>query len=241
MGVFQDYTRLFYLGAMILMLAGFGAAFFPSGGTTSTDATRKETPTATAEATETATHDPNEIRRTYAAAPPMQIDPKASYQAVIHTDRGDVCVQLLGDKAPTYVNNFVFLANAHFYDGLTFHRVEPNFVVQAGDPPGRPTGPGYSLTEEKNDLTFEPGVLAMAKAGPTVNGSQFFITIGPASHLNADFTVFGRVIEGLDLLGTFPARPLNAPESVPAVTIQSVEVLETPAASSALSSGGSNG
>jgi cyclophilin family peptidyl-prolyl cis-trans isomerase len=171
----------------------------------------------------------------------MQIDPTANYQAIIHTDRGDVRVELLGSEAPAYVNNFVFLAGGRFYDGLTFHRVEPNFVVQAGDPPGRATGPGYSLEEEKNSLRFEPGMLAMAKAGATVNGSQFFITTGPASHLNADFTVFGRVVEGLDVLRTFPARPLNAPESAPAVTIQSIEVLEIPPASSEQPPGGPNG
>jgi peptidylprolyl isomerase len=160
----------------------------------------------------------------------MQIDPNANYQAVIHTDRGDVRVELLAGQAPGYVNNFVFLAAGRFYDGLTFHRVEPNFVVQAGDPPGRATGPGYNLTEEKNDLKFEPGELAMAKAGATVNGSQFFITTGPASHLNGDFTVFGKVVEGLDVLRSFEARPLGAPESAPAVTIQSIEVLEVPPA-----------
>ena len=229
MGLFQQHTRLFYLGVMLIMIASLGAVFFPGVNGSTTD-TRDDTPTPTAEATETATPDPNEIRRTYPAAPSMQIDPNATYQAVIRTDRGDVRVELLANKAPSYVNNFVFLAGGRFYEGLTFHRVEPNFVVQAGDPPGRATGPGYSLTEEKNDLVFEPGTLAMAKAGSTVNGSQFFITTGPATHLNADFTVFGRVIEGLDLLRSFPARPLDAPESVPAVNIQSIEVLAIPPA-----------
>lgn len=228
MGVFQQHTRLFYLGIMLIMIASLGAVFFP--GVNNSTADTRDTATPTAEATETATPDPTEIRRTYPAAPSMQIDPTANYQALIRTDRGDVRVELLAGQAPGYVNNFVFLAGGRFYDGLTFHRVEPNFVVQAGDPPGRPTGPGYSLAEEKNELKFEPGVLAMAKAGATVNGSQFFITTGSAAHLNADFTVFGRVIEGLDVLRRFEARPLNAPESAPAVTIQSIEVLEIPPA-----------
>lgn len=240
MGLFQQHTRLFFLGAMLLMIASLGAVFFPGVNNSTTD-TREDTATPTAEPTETPTPDPNEIRRTYPAAPSMQIDPNTNYQAVIHTDRGDVKVELLAGKAPSYVNNFVFLAGGRFYDGLTFHRVEPNFVVQAGDPPGRATGPGYSLTEEKNDLTFEPGVLAMAKAGRTVNGSQFFITTGPAPHLNSDFTVFGRVLEGLDVLRSFQSRPLNAPESTPAVTIQSIEVLEIPPAPAEKPAEGSNG
>jgi cyclophilin family peptidyl-prolyl cis-trans isomerase len=114
-------------------------------------------------------------------------------------------------------------------------------VVQAGDPPGRATGPGYNLNEERNALQFEPGVLSMAKAGPTVNGSQFFITTGSAPHLNADFTVFGRVIEGLDVLKSFPGRPQGSPESAPAVTFKSIEVLEIPPAPPEQPSGGSNG
>jgi cyclophilin family peptidyl-prolyl cis-trans isomerase len=242
MGVFQDYTRLFYLGIMIVMIASLGAVFFPGVNGNSTDATRDDvTPTATAEPTETPVADPTQIQRTYPAAPSMQIDPDANYQAIIHTDRGDVKVQLLGKDAPAYVNNFVFLAAGRFYDGLTFHRVVPNFVVQAGDPPGRPTGPGYSLTEETNSLTFEPGVLAMAKAGATVNGSQFFITTGPAAHLNGGFTVFGRVLEGFDILKTFPPRSDGAPETAPAVTIQSIEVIEIPSTSSEQPAGGPNG
>ncbi len=227
MGVFQDNTRLFFLGAMLLMLASLGSVFFVGSGTTST---RDETPTPTAtpEATATPEPDPTQIQRTFAAAPSLQIDPALEYDALIHTDRGDVRVQLLPADATGYVNNFVFLAKGRFYDGLTFHRVEPNFVVQAGDPPGRAEGPGYNLNEERNALPFEPGVLSMAKAGRVVNGSQFFITLGSAPHLSSDFTVFGRVTEGMDVLRGFSPRPLGAPESAPAVTIQSVEIIERP-------------
>lgn len=228
MGVFQRNTRLFYLGAMLLMLGSLGAVFFTSNGTSSTR-NNTPTPTATAEPTSTPTPDPTEIKRVYSAAPAMQIDPALKYEAVIHTDAGDVRVQLDPKDAPGYVNNFVFLAQNRFYNGLSFQRVEPGFVAQAGDPPGRAEGPGYNLTEEKNSLQFESGVISMAKAGRVVNGSQFFITTGPAPHLNSDFTVFGRVTEGLDIVRGFPARPLGAPESVPAVTIQSVEIIQQPA------------
>lgn len=229
MGVFQDNTRLFFLGAMLLMLASLGSVFFVGSGTTSTrDDTPTPSPSPTPEASATPEPDPTQIRRTYSAAPPMQLDPGAGYDALIRTDRGDVRVELLPGEATGYVNNFVFLARQRFYDGLTFQRVEPGFVVQAGDPPGRAEGPGYNLTEERNALSFDAGVLSMAKAGRVVNGSQFFITLGAAPHLNSDFTVFGRVIEGMDVLRGFSPRPLGAPESAPAVTIQSVEIIERP-------------
>lgn len=229
MGVIQEHTRWFFLGAMLLMIASLGSVFFTTNGTASTRNDETPTPTASAEPTTTPTPDPNVIQRTYAAAPAMQIDPAKQYQAVIHTDRGDVKLDLLTKDAPEYVNNFVFLSRGRFYEGLPFHRVEPNFVVQAGDPPGRAEGPGYNLTEERNSLQFDAGVLSMAKAGKVVNGSQFFITLGATPGLNGDFTVFGRVTEGMDILRGFAPRPLGAPESAPAVTIKSVEILENPA------------
>ncbi|MFN8639881.1 MAG: peptidylprolyl isomerase [Dehalococcoidia bacterium] len=228
MGVFQRNTRLFYLGAMLLMLGSLGAVFFTSNGTSSTRS-NTPTPTATAEATSTPEPDPNEIKRVYATAPALQINPASSYEAVIHTDAGDVRVQLDPKDAPGYVNNFVFLAQNRFYNGLSFQRVEPGFVAQAGDPPGRAEGPGYNLTEEKNALPFDSGVISMAKAGKVVNGSQFFITLGAAPHLNSDFTVFGRVTAGMDVLKGFPARPLGAPVSAPAVAIKSIDIIEQPA------------
>ncbi|MQA01107.1 MAG: peptidylprolyl isomerase [Dehalococcoidia bacterium] len=183
------------------------------------DETSTPAPTGTVEG-----EDP--ITRSYEAAPEMSIDVARSYEAVIHLDAGDVRVELLPDEAPGYVNNFVFLAQNDFFDGLTFHRVVPGFVAQGGDPTGSGFGgPGYGLEEESNRLTFEPGVLSMAKSAAGVSGSQFFVTLGPAPHLNGDFTVFGRVTEGLELLEALGARnPETAEES--GVVIQDIEIIE---------------
>ena len=153
----------------------------------------------------------------YAAAPPLLIDPAGSYVATIRTAKGDIVVELLPDKAPITVNSFVFLARQGFYDGVTFHRVIPGFMAQGGDPTGTGSGgPGYSFEDEANDLTFgTAGLLAMANSGPDTNGSQFFITYGPAEHLNGKHTIFGRVIEGMDVAEALTVRdPNQNPDSL---------------------------
>src|SRR5918911_4495140 len=109
----------------------------------------------------------------------MEIDPTRNYRATIETDRGNIVLELYPNYAPVTVNNFVFLARQGFYDGLTFHRVIGNFMIQGGDPTGRGTGgPGYKFEDEvrNNPLKHETGVISMANAGPNTNGSQFFIT-----------------------------------------------------------------
>ena len=139
----------------------------------------------------------------YDAPPAMQIDPEKSYRATLTTDRGDVVVDLFPEHAPKTVNNFVFLAKEGFYDGVTFHRVIPNFMVQGGDPTGTGRGgPGYTFADETqgNPLRHERGVLSMANAGPNTNGSQFFITHAPQPHLDGRHTVFGKVAEGMDVV-----------------------------------------
>src|SRR5439155_23767409 len=114
-------------------------------------------------------------------------------------EKGDFRVQLLPDKAPGYVNNFVFLAKNRFYDGLTFHRVVSGFVAQAGDPLGNGTGgPGYTLTQERNDVQFDAGIISMASSSAGVSGSQFFITLQPHPELEPSFSAFGRVVDGMD-------------------------------------------
>ena len=141
------------------------------------------------------------MAKTYTAPPSMQIDPDKSYTATISTPRGDIEIDLAAEHAPKTVNNFVVLARDGFYDGLTFHRVIPNFMVQGGDPNGTGTGgPGYKFEDETkgNPLTHERGVLSMANAGPNTNGSQFFITHGPQPHLDGRHTVFGTVTSGMD-------------------------------------------
>ena len=128
----------------------------------------------------------------------MQIDPSKTYSATMHTDQGDIVIDLFAADAPQTVNNFVFLSKEGFYDGVGFHRVISGFMAQGGDPTGTGMGgPGYKFADEfhqslKHD---KQGVLSMANAGPGTNGSQFFITVGPQPHLNRKHTIFGEVAD----------------------------------------------
>ena len=135
--------------------------------------------------------------------PAMQIDVTKSYQATIVTNRGDIVLDLFAKDAPKTVNNFVFLAQDGFYDGVTFHRVISNFMIQGGDPTGTGRGgPGYRFEDEfrGNPHRHGKGFLSMANAGPGTNGSQFFITHAPQPHLDGKHTVFGQVVEGMDVV-----------------------------------------
>lgn len=124
-----------------------------------------------------------------------------SIQAVITVDEGKIVLDLDFKSAPNTVANFVDLANKGFYNGLTFHRVIPGFMIQGGDPEGNGKGgPGYTIDDENNDLTHEPGVISMANRGPNTAGSQFFITHTTQRHLNGKHTVFGKVTEGQDVV-----------------------------------------
>ncbi|NJN80270.1 MAG: peptidylprolyl isomerase [Anaerolineales bacterium] len=133
--------------------------------------------------------------------PAVEVDTTKQYIATLETEKGNIVIQLFADKAPLAVNSFVFLARQGWYDGVTFHRVIPGFVAQAGDPSGTGRGnPGYFFKTEVSDLLFtKPGLLGMANSGPDTNGSQFFITFAPAAHLNGGYTIFGQVISGLEI------------------------------------------
>jgi len=141
-------------------------------------------------------------RKTYTEAPKMTIDVNKKYVATIDTARGKIVCELYPKDAPQTVNSFIFLARDHFYDGLTFHRVEPNFVIQGGDPNGDGTGgPGYTLPLETENATHhhDTGALAMARAqDPNSAGSQFYITLSPQQALDGQYTVFGQVTDGMD-------------------------------------------
>ena len=136
----------------------------------------------------------------YTECPPMVIDVEKTYEATITTTKGDVVVELYPDKAPLAVNSFVFLATEGFYNNVDFHRVIPGFVAQVGDPTGLGMGgPGYQYANEISDLTFDSeGVLGVANSGADSNGSQFFITYAPQTSLDGGYTVFGKVIEGME-------------------------------------------
>ncbi len=164
-------------------------------------------------------------RRQY-AAPEEVTEPNLDYRARLVTSCGVIVVDLYEDRAPRTVNSFVFLGREGFYDGTTFHRVEPGFVIQGGDPLGTGAGgPGYTIEDELDVARQEgypAGTLAMANSGPNTNGSQFFITLGQAGQLPPNYTVFGRVIEGMEVVQRIgdlsvhrdPKTGLQAPDEV---------------------------
>ena len=122
-------------------------------------------------------------------------------KAVITTNKGVIEFELFADKSPKTVSNFVYLANSKFYDGLTFHRVEPGFVIQGGDPNGNGTGgPGYKFEDETVQGDYELGSVAMANSGPDTNGSQFFICLDNLPSLPKQYSLFGKVTSGIDVV-----------------------------------------
>jgi len=172
---------------------------------------------------------PTPSAKQYSAAPPMTIDTAKKYTATFKMAKGgEFVVQLYSDKAPITVNSFVFLARDGYFNGVTFHRVLEGFMAQGGDPTGTGGGgPGYEFVNEDSDLTFDkPGVVAMANAGRDTNGSQFFITFVPRPDLNGNYTIFGQVISGMDVVNGITRRD---PEQNPTFTgdvIESVTIAE---------------
>jgi cyclophilin family peptidyl-prolyl cis-trans isomerase len=132
--------------------------------------------------------------------------------ATIHTNHGAIEVELFDEDAPKTVENFTTLARKGFYDGVTFHRVIPDFMIQGGDPTGTGSGgPGYQFEDEANDQPVVRGALAMANAGPNTNGSQFFVvTADAAPWLDGKHTVFGRVTSGMDVVDKISELPRDA-------------------------------
>jgi len=160
----------------------------------------------------------------------MQINPSKKYTAILHTEKGDIQIELFAAQAPTTVNNFVFLAHEGFYNGTTFHRVIGGFMAQGGDPTGTGRGgPGYQFNDERGALALKhdsEGILSMANAGANTNGSQFFITYGPTPHLNGKHGVFGKVTKGIEVLRSLRERdPMR--DRQPGDKINSVEIIES--------------
>jgi peptidyl-prolyl cis-trans isomerase B (cyclophilin B) len=154
--------------------------------------------------------------KTYSAPPPMTIDTNKQYTATIETEKGNIVLELFAKDVPVTVNNFVFLAREGFYDGTTFHRVIPNFMAQGGDPTGTGTGgPGYFFADEFSQHTHVAGALSMANAGTNTNGCQFFITYTPQHHLDGKHSVFGQLIEGMDVL-----RKIEPGDAIIRITIE---------------------
>lgn len=167
----------------------------------------------------------------FAEAPPMCIDPSKRYTAQMETSLGSLTIALDPIAAPNTVNNFVFLARYHYYDGVTFHRIIKGFVCQGGDPEGTGRGgPGYRFADELPAKgRYEIGSLAMANAGPDTNGSQFFIISGPdGCRLPPSYSLFGKVVKGLDVVEAMQSvRTGSGDKPVEPVVITSVTVTES--------------
>ncbi len=148
-------------------------------------------------------------KRQFSSCPPLVVQAGKRYLATLQTEKGEVVIELYADKTPLTVNSFVFLAQRGWYDGVTFHRVIPGYLVQTGDPSGTGVGgPGYLFRDEFHPLLRfdKPGVVAMANHGPDTNGSQFFITLSPQPSFNDRFTIFGHVLQGMDVLNRLTPR-----------------------------------
>ena len=171
----------------------------------------------------------------WSAPPAMAIDPEKTYTAEIKTNYGMITVEFYPEDAPQTVNNFICLAKAGYYDNTPFHRIIAGFVIQGGDPTGTGRGgPGYKFNDEPISKDYLKGTLAMANAGPNTNGSQFFIVLDNLTgRLPKNYTVFGQVTSGLDVVDQIAAVPVGRSDSgenskpSQAVTLESVTVTES--------------
>lgn len=223
--------------AMTALLAGCGNKAAPqaSGGgdTGAASGTTSGTASGTTSGATSGTK-----QKSWSSPPAMQIDTAKTYEAEVTTSKGSFTIQLFAKDAPKTVNNFVFLSKQGFYDGVIFHRIIKTFMIQTGDPLGDGTGgPGYEFADEKTPYkNYDPGIVAMANAGPNTNGSQFFICTGPdaAASLNPNpnYTIFGKVTKGMDVVQKIADTPVKQgaepTPSVPTekVTINSVKITE---------------
>ncbi len=220
-----DSTRMKWavlVGMIVLALAGCGGASQPAA---------SQQPAAGAtEGAESPVASQN--TKQWSSPPPMEITPGATYQATLHTNKGDIVIDLFASEDPITVNNFVFLAQQGFYTNVPFHRVIKGFMIQTGDPTGTGRGgPGYRFQDEKVTRDYTRGTVAMANAGPNTNGSQFFIVHGDLSgKLPPNYTIFGQVSKGMDVVDAIANVPVgmspSGEQSAPTqpVTIQSVVI-----------------
>lgn len=219
------------LAGLVLMLVSNRGGAAPTAAAPTADSFAAEPTSAAAPAATAApAAAPAGAKKTYSAPPPMTIDPKKNYTATFTTPRGDFVVKLRPDLAPQTVNSFVFLAKEGFFDGLTWHRVLPNFMAQGGDPLGTGTGgPGYNVPDEFTDkVKFDkPGILAMANTGrPNSGGSQFFVTTAAADYLDGKYTIFGEVEKGQEIVNAIPLRDPDQNPTTPGEQIVKVTIAE---------------
>lgn len=212
------------IGVVVVVIGVVVGLYYLSRRPASTAVAEEPTPAPTAAVQTTPTADaetgnPNGeediVAKQWSEPPAMALEEGVDYRAIIKTEKGDVTIDLFEEQAPRTVNNFVFLAREGYYDGVTFHRVMHDFMAQGGDPTGTGSGgPGYEFEDEFSpDLKHDSeGIVSMANAGANTNGSQFFITYRPTPHLDGKHSVFGKVLEGMDVLRALTERdPLKGP------------------------------
>jgi len=212
------------VGVLILVVAAFWA-FSPKEATPTVEPVATEAAAATVPPVDA----PQVTSKQYAAEPEMTIDVSKKYFATIKmATGGEFVIQLYPDKAPRTVNSFVFLAREGYFNGVTFHRVLDGFMAQGGDPTGTGMGgPGYQFVNEQNDLAFDKaGVVAMANAGQDTNGSQFFIMFDAYGLSGSDYTIFGQVIEGMDVVNGLTRRDPNQAPTFAGDAMESVTITE---------------
>lgn len=213
------------LGVVVLLIA-VGVWFFALRGKGSSPAAVDLSNADTSAACQPFADIPASGSRQY-SAPPLKIDTSKQYFATVKMAKGgQFVIQLYPDKAPKTVNSFVFLSCKGYFNGVTFHRVLEGFMAQGGDPTGTGGGgPGYQFENEDSDLTFDKaGVVAMANAGRDTNGSQFFITFVPTPQLNGGYTIFGQVIDGMDVVNGITRRDPQKNPSFPGDAIETITI-----------------
>ncbi len=240
MSLLQNQKLFWIVGGVVMVLAFFVAAFGqscnPNRDTTAATPVPSSTPSgsATPDGSQTAAASPTANPRKFSQADQVTDPATKTYTATIKTDKGDIVLQLLADKAPKTVNTFVFLAQKGFYDGLQFQRVVKDFVIQGGD--GGPGTPGFTTEEDANDLKNTRGMVSMAKAGAVTNfTSQFFINLKDNPVLDQDspnqkrFYPWAQVTSGMDVVDAIGKVQTDAQDKpVPPVIIQSVTIKESP-------------
>jgi cyclophilin family peptidyl-prolyl cis-trans isomerase len=210
-------NKTLLMAVTALLIASLACSFSPSETTDTEPAVVQQAPSASSSSA-CGVFDAIPAAAQYSAAPEILIDTTSKYFATVKmTNGGEFKIELYADKAPITVNSFVFLSCKGFFNGVTFHRVLEGFMAQGGDPTGTGmAGPGYEFVNEDSDLTFDKaGVVAMANAGRNTNGSQFFITFGPADFLNGGYTIFGQVVSGMDVVNNITRRdPEQSPSFI---------------------------
>ncbi len=237
MNIFGN-VRIFAIIGVVAGVAMVGTAFLTHRAQNASNPDPVDVPSATVDGSVTpdasSTAAPTAAPKSFAAAEKV-VDPAKQYVATIKTSKGDIVVDLFADKAPNTVNSFVFLAQQGYFDGINFHRIVKDFVIQGGDPTGTGSGgPGYSTKDEPNQIANTRGTLSMAKvSGATEFGSQFFINLKNNTALDYNnpsankFYPFGEVTSGMDVVDAIGASPVGSGDKPnPPIVIQSVTVTE---------------